>query len=145
MGTHLSWKMAWTLAYEYLSQNSQWELSNEHGRVYMVFRNLWVIVLWMKVEPQHSESEQCDEIWAFRGASYTVGGGFKAVIPNRPNFHINWTLKVHSLVKYGIIMVMCNGDLFMTHFTHVHCLVGFVCTLQCRHLIPALNERDSRT
>ena len=45
------WKMTETLAYGYSSQNTQWELSNEyqHDRVYMVFKDLCVILLWTKV------------------------------------------------------------------------------------------------
>ena len=41
------WKMAETLEHSYLSESTQWELSNEyqHGRALMVFINLRVHVL----------------------------------------------------------------------------------------------------
>ena len=40
-----------TLAYGYSCESTQWELSNEyqHDRVWLVFRNIGVIVLWTKV------------------------------------------------------------------------------------------------
>ena len=40
-----------TLTYEYSSESIQQELSNEyqHGRVSMVFKNVCVLMLWMKV------------------------------------------------------------------------------------------------
>ena len=46
-----TWKMIETLANEYSSESSQWELSNEyqHDRVSMVFKNLCVLVLWTNV------------------------------------------------------------------------------------------------
>ena len=46
-----SWKMNETLAYGYSSERTHWELSNEyqHDRIYMAFKNLCVLVLWMKV------------------------------------------------------------------------------------------------
>ena len=45
------WKIIETLARGYSSEISQWELSNEyqHDRVKMVFKNLCILVLWMKV------------------------------------------------------------------------------------------------
>ena len=45
------WKSAETLAHGYSSKSTQWELSNEyqHDRVSMVFENLCVLVLWMKI------------------------------------------------------------------------------------------------
>ena len=45
------WKMTETLAHGYSSESTQQELSNEyqHDRVKMVFKNLWVLVLWAKV------------------------------------------------------------------------------------------------
>ena len=44
-------KMTETLAHGYSSERSQPEISNEyqHGRVYMVFKNLCALVLWTKV------------------------------------------------------------------------------------------------
>ena len=44
--------MTETLAHGYLSESNQQELSNEyqHDRVKMVFKNLGIIVLWMKVD-----------------------------------------------------------------------------------------------
>ena len=46
-----SWKITETLAYGYSYESTQWELSNEyqHDRVWLVFRNISVIVLWTKV------------------------------------------------------------------------------------------------
>ena len=48
-----SWNMIETLAHEHSSKNAQWELSKayQHDRVKikMVFKSLWVIVLWRKV------------------------------------------------------------------------------------------------
>ena len=43
-------KNDWTLAHGYSSESTQQELSNEyqHDRVYMVFKNLCVLVLWTK-------------------------------------------------------------------------------------------------
>ena len=43
--------MTKTLAYEYSSESTQQELSNEyqHDRLKMVFTNVCVLVLWMKV------------------------------------------------------------------------------------------------
>ena len=43
--------MTETLAHRYSSEGTQRELSNEyqHDRVTMVFKNLCVLVLWMKV------------------------------------------------------------------------------------------------
>ena len=44
-------KMTETLAYGYSSESTQYDLSNEyqHNRVKMVFKNLCILVLWMKV------------------------------------------------------------------------------------------------
>ena len=44
-------KMAETLAHGYSSESTQRELSNkyQHDRVSMVFKNLCILVLWMKV------------------------------------------------------------------------------------------------
>ena len=44
-------KMTETLANGYSSESTQLELSNEyqHDRVYMVFKHLCILVLWMKV------------------------------------------------------------------------------------------------
>ena len=41
-----------TLAHGYSSESTQRELSNEyqHDRVYMVYKNLCMLVLWTKVE-----------------------------------------------------------------------------------------------
>ena len=43
--------MTETFAYGYSSKKTQGELSNEyqHDRVYMVFKNLCILVLWTKV------------------------------------------------------------------------------------------------
>ena len=43
--------MTETLAYGYSSESIQWELSNEYhnDRVKTVFKNLCILVLWMKV------------------------------------------------------------------------------------------------
>ena len=43
--------MTETLAYGYSSESTQRELSNEYqyDRVWMVFKNLCILVLWMKV------------------------------------------------------------------------------------------------
>ena len=43
--------MTKTQAYWYSSESTQRELSNEYQQdiVYMVFKNLWVLVLWTKV------------------------------------------------------------------------------------------------
>ena len=43
--------MTETMAYGYSYESTQQELSNEyqHNRVYMVFENICVIVLWMNV------------------------------------------------------------------------------------------------
>ena len=40
-----------TLAYQYSSESTRWELSNEyqHDRVKMIFKNLCVLVLWTKI------------------------------------------------------------------------------------------------
>ena len=45
------WNMTETLANGYSSESTQWELSNEyqHDRVLIVFKNLYIIVLWMKI------------------------------------------------------------------------------------------------
>ena len=46
-----SWKNIETLAYGYSCESTQWELSNEyqHDRVWLIFRNIGVFVLWTKV------------------------------------------------------------------------------------------------
>ena len=46
-----NWKMTETMANGYSSESTQREFSNEyqHDRVYMVFNNICVLVLWMKV------------------------------------------------------------------------------------------------
>ena len=46
-----NWEMTKILSHGYSSDSTQWEFSNEyqHDRVYIVFKNLYVIVLWMKV------------------------------------------------------------------------------------------------
>ena len=46
-----TWKMTETLAHGYSSDSTQWELLNEyqHDRVTMIFKNLYVLVLWTKV------------------------------------------------------------------------------------------------
>ena len=46
-----SWKMTETLAHGYSSESTQQELSNEyqHNRVSMIFKNLFILVLWTKV------------------------------------------------------------------------------------------------
>ena len=46
-----SWKMNETLAYGYSSESTPQELSNEyqHDSVKMVFKNLLILVRWMKV------------------------------------------------------------------------------------------------
>ena len=46
-----SWEITETLAYGYLCERSQWELSNEyqHDRVSMVFKNICVFVLCTKL------------------------------------------------------------------------------------------------
>ena len=46
-----SWKMIETLANGYSSESAQQELSNEYqdDRVQIVFKNICVLVLWMKV------------------------------------------------------------------------------------------------
>ena len=46
-----TWKMTETLANGYSSERAQQELSNEyqHDRVWMAFKNLCILVLWMKV------------------------------------------------------------------------------------------------
>ena len=46
-----SYEMTETLAYGYSSERTQRELSNEYqnDRVWMVFKNLGVLVLWTKV------------------------------------------------------------------------------------------------
>ena len=43
--------MTETLAYGYPFESTEGSLSNEyqHGRVYMVFKNICVLVLWMKI------------------------------------------------------------------------------------------------
>ena len=45
------WKMTETLAYGYSSDSSQGDISNEyqHDRVWMIFKNLCIIVLWTKI------------------------------------------------------------------------------------------------
>ena len=45
------WKMSEPLARWYSSDSTQRELSSEyqHDRVYMVFKNLTILVLWIKV------------------------------------------------------------------------------------------------
>ena len=45
------WKITETLANGYSYESTQWELSNEyqHDSVKMVFKNLCIFVLWMKV------------------------------------------------------------------------------------------------
>ena len=46
-----TWKMTKSHANGYSSESTQQELSNEyqHDRVWMVFKNIFVIVLWTKV------------------------------------------------------------------------------------------------
>ena len=46
-----SWENTETLTYGYSCESTQWELSNEyqHDRVWLVFRNIGVNVLWTKV------------------------------------------------------------------------------------------------
>ena len=46
-----TWKMSETLANGYSSESTQRELSNEyqHDQVKMVFKNLYIFVLWTKV------------------------------------------------------------------------------------------------
>ena len=48
-------KMTDTLAYGYLPESTQRELSNEyqHARVSTVFKNICVLVLWTKVAFMH--------------------------------------------------------------------------------------------
>ena len=43
--------MAGNLAYEYSSESTQWELFKEyqHDSIQKVFKNLWILMLWMKV------------------------------------------------------------------------------------------------
>ena len=45
-------KMTETLAYGYPSESTEQELSNEyqHDRVWMVFKNLYILDLWMEVD-----------------------------------------------------------------------------------------------
>ena len=44
-------KMTETLANGYSFESTQWDLSDEyeHDRVWMVFKDFWIFVLWMKV------------------------------------------------------------------------------------------------
>ena len=45
------WQKTETLAHGYSSESTQQELSNEyqHDKVEMVFKNLWILVIWTKV------------------------------------------------------------------------------------------------
>ena len=47
----IHFKMSETLSHRYASDRTQWELTNEyqHGRDWIVFKNICVVLLWVKV------------------------------------------------------------------------------------------------
>ena len=60
--TQNSWKMTETMAHGYSSESTQYELSNEnqHDRVKMVYKNLSILVLWIKVASALEGLKNCE-------------------------------------------------------------------------------------
>ena len=100
-----NWKMTETMANGYSSESTQRELSNEyqHDRVYMLFNNLRVLVLWMKValaleglsDGVHIQSNQQSEV-TDREKSKAVFIGRWSLLPIRPDMKVFF----FSLVKF---------------------------------------------